>query len=223
MGYRTTRILIVDDHPIMRQGLITLLEGEDDLEVCGEAEDVPQALEAIENSHPDFAIVDISLKGRSGMELLKDLQQYHPKLQVMVLSMYDESLYAERALRCGARGYVMKQEAMDKVLAAIRRILAGDLYISEKLSSTMMQRLLDKSSPGSGSPLKQLTDREIEVFQRIGQGRSLREIAEELCLSAKTIETHREHLKAKLGLQSSGELLRYAIERAVDLEGNKTQ
>jgi DNA-binding NarL/FixJ family response regulator len=223
MAHHVTRILIVDDHPIMRQGLITLLGGEEDLQVCGEAEDVPQALEAIEKLQPDFAIVDISLKGRSGMDLLKDLKQYHPKVRVLVLSMYDESLYAERALRYGARGYVMKQEAMDKMLAAIRRILAGDIYVSEKLSSTMMRRLLDSASGGSGSPLSQLTDREMEVFQRIGQGRSLREIAEELCLSAKTIETYREHLKAKLGLQSSGELLRYAVERATDLEGNQAQ
>jgi len=221
LAHRITRILIVDDHPIMRQGLITLLEGEDDLDVCGEAEDVPQALDAIEKLQPDFAIVDISLKGRSGMDLLKHLKQQHPKLQVLVLSMYDESLYAERALRYGARGYVMKQEAMDKVLAAVRRILAGEIYFSEKLSSATMRRLLDSASAGSDSPLSQLTDREMEVFQRIGQGRSLREIAEELCLSGKTIETYREHLKAKLGLQSSGELLRYAIERATDLEGNK--
>ena len=223
MAHRVTRILIVDDHPIMRQGLITLLEGEEDLQVCGEAEDVPQALEAIEKLQPDFAIVDISLKGRSGMDLLKDLKQQHPKLQVLVLSMYDESLYAERALRYGARGYVMKQEAMDKMLAAIRRVLAGEIYVSEKLSLAMMRRLRDSASADSGSPLSQLTDREVEVFQRIGQGRSLREIAEELCLSAKTIETYREHLKAKLGLESSGELLRYAIERATDLEGNKAQ
>jgi DNA-binding NarL/FixJ family response regulator len=223
MAHRVTRILIVDDHPIMRQGLITLLEGEEDLDVCGEAEDVPQALDAIEKLQPDFAIVDISLKGRSGMDLLKDLKQQHPKLQVLVLSMYDESLYAERALRYGARGYVMKQEAMDKVLAAIRRILAGEIYFSEKLSSATMRRLLDNASASSVSPLSQLSDREMEVFQRLGQGRSIREIAEELCLSAKTIETYREHLKAKLGLDSSGELLRYAIERATDLEGNTAQ
>jgi DNA-binding NarL/FixJ family response regulator len=209
------RVLIVEDHPIVRRGLQDLINAEPDLQTCGEAAGAEEALGQLDFCQPDVVIVDVALHGRNGIELVKDLKAHRPDLPVLVLSMYDESLYAERALRAGAMGYLMKEEATTKVLSAIRRIMDGHVYLSDKLSSTMVRRVLDGAATASQSPLDQLSDRELEVFQHIAQGLPMREIARRLHRSVKTVETHREHLKAKLGLKSSGELLRYAVEHNV--------
>ena len=206
----------MDDHAIVRQGLIQVIDRVPDLVVCGEAEDAQQALEVLEATHPDMAIVDVSLKGRNGIEVVKDFHARRPQMPVLVLSMYDDTLYAERALRAGAKGYIRKQEAIGKLLEAIRRVLSGQIYISESLTLTLMNRALNgRTAEGAG--FHNLTDRELEVFQLIGEGFPIGRIAERLCLSVKTIETHREHIKAKLGLKSSNELLRYAVEHGVRL------
>jgi DNA-binding NarL/FixJ family response regulator len=207
-----TNILIVDDHPIVRQGLAELINHEEDLAVCGQAEDAHQAIKAVKELKPDMAIVDISLKETSGMELIKDVKAQFPNLPTLALSMHDESLYAERALRAGARGYIMKAEATEKVILAIRTILSGEIYISEKMASKMMQKLVGGNTEISASPVERLSDRELEVFQLIGKGFGTRQISERLCLSIKTIETYRAHIKEKLGLADAAELLQHAIQ-----------
>ena len=207
-----TNILIVDDHPIVRQGLAEMVNHEDDLLVCGQAEDAHQAMKAVKEQKPDMAIVDISLKETSGMELIKDLKAQYPNLPVLALSMHDESLYAERALRAGARGYIMKAEATEKVILAIRTILSGEIYISKKMASKMMRKLVGGSAEINTSPVERLSDRELEVFQLIGKGFGTRQISERLFLSIKTIETYRAHLKEKLNLEDAAELLQYAIQ-----------
>lgn len=206
-------VLIVDDHPIVRQGLAQLINQEHDLEVCGQAEDAHEAMQAIRKLQPDLVIVDISLKDTSGMELIKDLKIQRPDLPVLTLSMHDEEVYGERALRAGAKGYIMKQEATEKVVTAIRRVLAGEVYVSNGMAARMVSRLVGGGErKKAGSPLDSLSDRELEVFRFIGEGFSTREMAEKLHLSVKTIETYRAHLKDKLGLQDAGELLRAAIQ-----------
>lgn len=207
-----TNILIVDDHPIVRQGLAELINHEEDLAVCGQAEDAHQAMKVVKELKPDMTIVDISLKETSGMELIKDIKAQFPNLPTLVLSMHDESLYAERALRAGARGYIMKAEATEKVILAIRTILSGQIYISEKMASKMMQKLVGGSTEISASPVERLSDRELEVFQLIGKGFGTRQISERLYLSIKTIETYRAHIKEKLNLADAAELLQYAIQ-----------
>jgi DNA-binding NarL/FixJ family response regulator len=207
-----TNILIVDDHPIVRQGLAELINHEEDLAVCGQAEDAHQAIKAVKELKPDMAIVDISLKETSGMELIKDVKAQFPNLPTLALSMHDESLYAERALRAGARGYIMKAEATEKVILAIRTILSGEIYISEKMASKMMQKLVGGNTEISASPVERLSDRELEVFQLIGKGFGTRQISERLYLSIKTIETYRAHIKEKLNLADAAELLQYAIQ-----------
>jgi DNA-binding NarL/FixJ family response regulator len=207
-----TNILIVDDHPIVRQGLAELVNHEDDLVVCGQAEDAHQAMKAVKELTPDMAIVDISLKETSGMELIKDLNAQYPNLPILALSMHDESLYAERALRAGARGYIMKAEATEKVIIAIRKILSGEIYISDKMASKMMRKFVGSSTEIKTSPVERLSDRELEVFQLIGKGFGTRQISERLFLSIKTIETYRAHIKEKLNLADAAELLQYAIQ-----------
>ena len=209
---KKANILIVDDHPIVRQGLRELVNHENDLIVCGQAEDANQAMKAVKELKPDIVIVDISLKETSGMELIKDLNVQYPKLPVLALSMHDESLYAERVLRAGAKGYIMKAEATEKVIMAIRKILSGEIYISDKMASKMMRKLVGSSSEINASPVELLSDRELEVFQLIGKGFGTRQIAERLYLSIKTIETYRAHIKEKLNLADSATLLRYAIQ-----------
>jgi DNA-binding NarL/FixJ family response regulator len=206
-------VLIVDDHPIVRQGLAQLIDQEKDLEVCGQAEDAHEAMQAIRQLHPDMVIVDISLKDTSGMELIKDLKIQYPDLPVLTLSMHDEAVYGERALRAGARGYVMKQEATAKVVTAIRRVLAGEVYVSEGMAAKMVSKLVGGGTRTASSPADALSDRELEVFRMIGEGFGTREMAEKLHLSIKTIETYRAHIKDKLGLQDANELLRSAIQR----------
>jgi DNA-binding NarL/FixJ family response regulator len=208
------RILIVDDHPIMRQGLAQLINHEDDLTICGQFEDANKALNAIPALKPDIAIIDISLRGTSGIELVKNIKVHHPKLLMLVLSMHDETIYAERVLRAGAVGYIMKQEASDKVLHAIRHVLQGEIYLSEKMSTKLMHQLI-AGRGGTGSLIDRLSDRELEVFGLIGEGRGTREIAEQLHLSVKTVESHRAHIKEKLDLKNATEL----VHRAIQLRG----
>ena len=206
------RILLVDDHPIVRQGLAEMIDQERDLQVCGTAEDVHKALDALEKVKPDLVIADISLKGSNGIELLKNIKVRYPRTLVLVLSMHDESLYAVRALRAGAAGYIMKQEATEKVLRAIRQVLTGEIYLSEKMEKKMMHQLVGGRTARTGSPIEDLSDRELEVFGLIGQGHGTRQIAEELHLSIKTIESHRAHIKEKLNLRTATELVQHAIQ-----------
>jgi len=208
-GPKRARILIVDDHPVVRQGLALLIGQQEDLAVCGEAEDAAHAITAIEALKPDLVLVDVSLKGTDGIDLTKDIKGRFPSLPVLVLSMLDESFYAERALRAGAKGYVMKQEATDKVLTAIRKVLSGEVFVSDKMVSRMLQKMAGDSVSGS-TPVDLLSDREMTVFQLIGRGYSTARIAEELHLSVKTVETHRAHIKEKLNLADAAELSGYA-------------
>ena len=199
-------ILLVDDHPIVRRGLRQLFESQPDFTVCGEAEDIAGALDAVARLDPDLALVDLSLKGRSGLELTRQLQTHHPSLPVLILSLHDEKLYGERALRAGASGYVMKRRADDEILYAARQVLAGQRYLSP-----VVQQQLDKALDKETFDVNNLTDREFEVLVLIGQGYAPRHIAEQLSLSVSTVEVYRQHLKEKLGLGSATELRRYAI------------
>ena len=205
-------VLVVDDHPIVRQGLALMIGHEPDLRVCAEAETHHDALQAIANHQPDVAIVDLSLKDESGLELIKDIKVRYPRLPVLVLSMADEGIYAERVLRAGASGYMMKEEATEKVLAAIRCVLAGNVYLSDAMAARMLQRFVDGRTDAGASPVDRLSDRELEVFQLIGRGLGTAQIAKKLHLSPKTIETYRAHIKDKLGLESATQLLRRAIQ-----------
>jgi DNA-binding NarL/FixJ family response regulator len=209
---RKHRVLVVDDHPIVRQGLALLINREPDLVVCGEAEEAGSAAEAIATLNPDIVILDISLGGPDGLELLKQVRARDADLPVLVLSMHDEAIYAERALRAGANGYIMKQEATDLVLVAIRRILAGQVYVPDQVASRMLGQFVRGSVPGPRPPLAGLSDRELEVFRLIGEGSSTREIAEGLHLSVKTVESYQAHIKEKLALRNARELQHHAIE-----------
>jgi DNA-binding NarL/FixJ family response regulator len=204
-------VFIVDDHPLLRQGLSLLVNRESDLVVCGEAEDAQAAMFAISQCQPDILIVDISLNGPDGLDLLKSIRNAYPDLPVLILSMHDETTYAERALRAHANGYIMKQEATEKVLVAVRRILNGEVYLSDKIANKMLQQYVGGAS-ALQSRLSALSDRELEVFRSIGEGRSTREIADELHLSVKTVETYQAHLKEKLALRSGRELIQHAIQ-----------
>jgi DNA-binding NarL/FixJ family response regulator len=213
------RVLLVDDHPIVRQGLALLIDREGDLSVCGEAEGSHAAYHAIETLHPDIVVLDISLSGPDGLDVLKEIRMKRADLPVLILSMHDESIYAERAMRAGANGYIMKQEATEKVLIAIRRILQGDVYLSDRLTRTMLQQFVRGTAPAKSSPLVNLTDRELEVFRLIGEGHGTRRIADELHLSVKTIESYQAHIKEKLALRNARELVQHAIEWTVNLSG----
>ena len=210
-GPRLSRLLIVDDHPIVRQGLAQLIDQEPDLEVCGETDDVVPALEAIERLGPDLVVVDIMLKTGNGIELIKKVKTQWQSLPVLVMSMYDESLYAERALRAGAFGYIMKEEATDRMLTAIRKVLQGEIYLSEKMVSRILHRLVEGKA-ASDPYLASLTDRELQVFHLIGRGLGSRQIAERLNVSIKTVESYRAHIKDKLKLGSSTEVVHYAVQ-----------
>ena len=213
---RTKRkVFVVDDHAIVREGLTLLINREADLAVCGVAEEMHSALRTMETVRPDVLIVDISLNGPDGLDLLKTIRMKDPSLPVLILSMHDESIYAERALRAGANGYIMKQEATERVLVALRRILNREMYVSDQIATKMLQRLAGQSPTRERSPLDVLSDRELEVLRLIGEGRSTREIAEKLHLSVKTVESYQSHLKEKLGLRNSRELFQFAIEFAL--------
>ena len=206
-----TRVLLVDDHPILRRGLAQLINLEQDMTVCGEAEDAPKAFEAVNTLHPDVAVVDISLKGGNGIELIKNVKARFPDLPILVLSMHDESLYAERALRAGGLGYIMKEEAIEQVLIGIRRVLIGEIFLSDKMKAKMLQQLANGKAKAFVSPIEHLTDRELEVFRLIGEGRSTRQIAGELHLSVRTVEAYREYIKGKLNLKNATELVQHAF------------
>jgi DNA-binding NarL/FixJ family response regulator len=205
------KIILVDDHPVLREGLAKLINREPGFSICGQFEDAACAFSAIPTLSPDLAIVDLALKGSNGLELIKNSRAAYPKLVILVLSMYDESLYAERALRAGAAGYIMKQEASEKILTAIRQVLAGGIYLSEKMSSKLMHQLVGGKAREAGSTLERLSDRELEIFGLIGQGMGTRQIAEQLHLSIKTVESHRSHIKEKLNLKDANELVHTAI------------
>jgi DNA-binding NarL/FixJ family response regulator len=205
------RILLVDDHPMMREGLTQLIAHEPDLEICGEAGDANEALEKINLLKPDLVLTDITLPGKNGVELIKDVQAMHAGTLVLVLSMHDESLYVERVLRAGARGYVMKQEGGKKIMEAIRQVLSGQIHVSEKMSSKILEIFSGRRSGVASSPVEKLTDREFEVFQLIGQGLGTKQMAEQLHLSTKTVEVHRANIKAKLQAGSVSELIRQAV------------
>lgn len=205
-------VFVVDDHPIVRQGLALLINQEADLAVCGEAEEMHSALSAIPAAKPDILIVDISLNGPDGLELLKHIRLSSPRLPVLILSMHDESIYAERALRAGANGYIMKQEATEKVLVALRRILSGEIYVSDRVANNMLQHYVRGANPARHTEISELTDRELEVFRLIGDGNGTRQIAEALHLSVKTVESYQAHIKDKLSLRSARELVQHAVE-----------
>lgn len=207
------KILIVDDHPILRKGLALLINQEPDLLVCAEAENAQMALESLERVIPDMAIVDISLPGIDGIELIKELHLRHRDIPVLIVSMHDETLYAERSLRAGARGYVMKQEALEKVLVAIRKVLQGEIFVSERITTKMLEKFVSVEGVSqTASPIDLLSNRELTVFRLIGQGNKTRQIAERLHLSVKTVESYRAHIKEKLKLGDGTDLLKYAIQ-----------
>ncbi|HVT88345.1 MAG TPA: response regulator transcription factor [Tepidisphaeraceae bacterium] len=206
------KVIIIDDHAIVRQGLAELINDQPDLVTCGEADSPPAAMKAISDAVPDVAVVDITLNSGDGIELCRQIHERWPKIAILILSMHDESLYAERALRAGAMGYVMKQEPQETVMAAIRRVLQGETYLSDKIASKLLRSFSGSRTTSDGAPLERLSDRELQIFRMIGQGHSVKAIAESLFLSPKTIETHKDHIKQKLGLKTSNDLLRYAIE-----------
>jgi DNA-binding NarL/FixJ family response regulator len=205
------KVLIVDDHPMMREGLAQLIGNDPGLEVCGDAGDAQEALEKIASLKPDLVLTDITLPGKNGLELIKDIQALHPGVLVLVLSMHDETLYVERVLRAGGRGYIMKEEGGKKIAQAIRQVLDGQIYVSEKMSAKILEIFSGHGADVAASPVEKLTDREFDVFQLIGQGLATKQMADKLHLSTKTIEVHRANIKAKLGLGSMAELIRYAV------------
>jgi len=213
------QILLVDDHPMVRERMAEIIRLETDLTVCGEADDRFQAMRAIESIQPDLAIIDLTLKRSNGLELIKDVHARYPAIPILVLSMHDELLYAERAIRAGARGYITKQEATRKVMQAIRCLLAGDIYLSEKMSAQIAAAAVGSSRAKAGLPLDGLSDRELSVFEMIGRGQSTRQIAEELHLELRTIETYRARIKEKLSLKDANDLLQHAI-RWMQSEGS---
>ena len=209
------KVFIVDDHPIVRKGLTQLINQENDLQLCGEAADISNAIPLIKETKPEAAIIDTSLGPLSGFKLIENLCQQFPDLPVLVLSLYNEMLYAERCLRAGAMGYIMKQAPPHRILMALRKVLDGEFYISNKLGPKLLNKLLSKSTGVSTSSIEQLSNRELEVFQFIGQGMKTRDMAESLNLSVKTIETYIAHIKKKMGFKSSRELFLYAVQWSI--------
>lgn len=208
---KTHKILIVDDHPIFCLGMAELINKEPDLVVCGSESTASEAWDALRKQKPDLVIVDISLKESNGIDLVEEIKQEYPTLPVLVLSMYDESLYAERALISGARGYIMKQKAIEQVVEALRMVLAGDIYASQKIKDKVFNRMVSSGKPDDKSSLDKLTNRELEVFRLIGDGLESKEIAERLNLSIKTVGTHREKIKEKFNLKHYTELVKFAV------------
>ena len=213
------RVLLVDDHPFMRAGLAGLIERQPDLVVCGEAGNPAEAFRELARSKPDLVLTDLTMPGRSGLEFIKDLRAAEPTLAILVVSMHDEVVQAERALRAGARGYIMKEAGGENLLAAIRQVLRGEVYVSPRMSARILDGLSGAKPRGSSSPIEKLTDREFEIFQLIGQGKSTREIAAQLHLSTKTVDVHRSHIKEKLELKDVTSLIRHAV-RWVETQGS---
>ena len=211
---RTKRhLLLVDEQPILREGFAQLIDRESDLKVCGQADSATKALSEIAARHPDLVIMDIALQGMNGIELIKRIRSLHPDVAILVLSVLDEALFAERALRAGAKGYIMKLAPTEEVMSALRRVIRGGRYLSRKMQERMLENLSNGTAGGSAPGIESLSDRELEVFQLVGQGCATREIAEQLHLSVKTIETYRAHIKKKLKLRSGMELIRLAVQR----------
>jgi DNA-binding NarL/FixJ family response regulator len=208
---RRTRVLIVDDHPTLRRGLIALIQDEADLEVCGESAEAGEALRMVKELNPDVVVVDLSLKQGTGLELIEQVKALDKGVKMLVASMHEESLYAERALRAGAMGYINKQETIDKLVDAIRQILRGQIYLSEQMTERVLHRVSDGEKL-EDDPINRLSNRELEVFQLIGQGLTTKQIAEKLSLSPKTVETHREKIKNKLNLKIGTEVNLHAIQ-----------
>ena len=217
MSEKKQKVVIVDDHPLFRERLSELINHELDMEVCGEAEDARQAIEIIRNTSPDLAIVDITLKGSGGLELIKSIRELPTAVPVLVLSMHEESLYAERALRAGAAGYITKHESAENVLLAIRRVLAGEVYLSGTLTSAFLKSLT-AGLKSTSQPLDRLTDRELEILELIGRGRATRQIAEALRLGVATVDTYRARIKEKMNFRSGTELQHFAIRWVRDRE-----
>ena len=205
------RILLVDDHPIMRQGLVQLIDHEPDLKVVGEADNAAEAMNLIPKIKPNLILTDITMPGKNGVEFIKDLKAIYPDIEVLVLSMHDESLYAERVLRAGGRGYVMKHEGGKNLISAIRKVVHGQIFISEKMASRILEIFSGHRSETKSSNVEGLSDREFEIFQMLGKGLSTREIADQLHLSVKTVEVHRVNIKAKLKIKTAPELIRHAV------------
>lgn len=205
------RILIVDDHPMTRHGMVQLLRQERDLEVCGEADNAARALASIKSLCPDLVLTDLTMPGRHGLEFIKDMRAMHPKVAVLVVSMHDESLYAERVLKAGARGYLMKHAGGREFLLAVRRVLAGRIYMSEAMAQNAQDAFAGRNPQRPDTATSKLTDREFEVFQCLGEGMTSREIGEQLRMSVKTVETHRLHIRDKLGLASGPALIKFAV------------
>ena len=213
--------MLVDDHPMMRAGLASLINRQADLEVCGEADEPAKALQSIPAAKPDLVVTDLTMPGRGGLEFIKDVQVMHPGLSMLVVSMHDEMLYAERALRAGARGYLMKEAGGEKLLIAIRHVLGGQVYVSERLSAQLFESMTSRRPRASNSPIEKLSDREFQVFQLIGQGKNTRDIAKQLCLSPKTVDVHRANIKEKLALPDGTALVSHAV-RWVETQGSST-
>jgi DNA-binding NarL/FixJ family response regulator len=212
-------ILIVDDHPMTRAGIAQLLAVQPEIAACWEAGNPEQAMADLSKRQPDLMLADITMPGRSGLEFIKDALALYPALPILILSMHDEQLYAERALRAGARGYIMKEAGGEKLLAAIRHVLSGQVYVSEKISAGFLDAMTGRRPRGSTSPIEKLSDREFEVLQLIGQGKSTRDIAAQLHLSSKTVDVHRAHIREKLELKDVTSLVRYAV-RWVETQGS---
>src|SRR5712692_1964290 len=219
---KVRRVLIVDDHPIVRQGLRRIMENEDDLVVCGEAESVREARSAIKELNPDVIIADISLKQGDGIELVRDVRANHPLLPILVLSMHDETIYAERMLSAGANGYIMKQAASEQFLVALRRVLDGNIYVSEAVGNNMIQKFASGGAYVSANPIDRLSNRELQILHMIGKGMSTRETAGSLNLSIKTVESPRQRIKRKLNLTTGTQLVQYAVNWFTGREGAAT-
>lgn len=211
---KKSAIFVVDDHPLLRQGLTRLINAEPDLFVCGEAEDAPQAINGISVKNPDLVIVDISLQGNNGIELTKSIKALYKEMRIMVLSMHDENIYAQRVLRAGANAYIMKQEDPGKVIMAIRKSLTGDVYVSERVGAQILHQIVSGRNR-SDNVIDLLSDRELEIIQLLGEGRTPREIAASLNISVKTVESHRSHIKEKLNLNNATELTQYCVQWVV--------
>ncbi|MDR3456232.1 MAG: response regulator transcription factor [Verrucomicrobiae bacterium] len=214
------RLLVIDDHPMMRNGLAQLIDSEGDLKVTAQADNAGQAIDLVAKQKFDLVLCDISLPDKNGLELIKDIRALRPELPILVVSMHDEMIYAERVLRAGGRGYIMKQEGGEKFIRAIRQVLSGQIFVSDKMSSRILEIFSGGAKKNDDSPVSRLSDREFEVFQLIGHGKGTRDIAGQLHLSVKTVEVHRANIKEKLNLQTATELVRFAV-RWADSEGDK--
>jgi DNA-binding NarL/FixJ family response regulator len=206
------RLLLVDDHPIMRHGLAQLIRAEPGLDVCGEAGSAREGLELAGRLKPDLVVIDLTLPDKNGLELLKDIQAQYPGTLCLVLSMHDEAMYGERALRAGARGYIMKEAAADHLISAARKVLSGGIYVSDSMASRMLEQVTGQRARSAASGVETLSDRELEVLEMIGRGVATKNIAERLCISARTVEAHRAHIKEKLGVGDGAALVRYAVQ-----------